>query len=221
VILVLRSKHKNKNSTPKRNLITFSNPESIISEQFRTIRTNVQFLTEGKKSIILITSPGSHEGKSTTSANLAVSMAQQKERVLLVDANLREPAIHFIFKKENSVGLTEVLTEKVSLEEAIIPTDIGSLAILTSGQMAAHPAELIGSESFYRLLQQALGEYDLILVDSPPILDVTDTKLLANKSDGVILVISQGKTEIEKAMEAKKALEFAKVNLFGVILNDM
>ncbi|MDQ0414647.1 MULTISPECIES: CpsD/CapB family tyrosine-protein kinase [Mesobacillus] len=218
---MLRGKRKNRMSAPKRNLITFSNPESIISEQFRTLRTNIHFLTEGKKSIILITSPGSHEGKTTTTANLAVSMAQQKEKVLLVDANLREPAIHFIFKKENTVGLTEVLSGKIRLEEAIIPTDIGSLAILTSGQMASHPAELIGSDSLYKVLQQALEEYDFILVDSPPILDVTDTKLLAHKSDGVILVISQGKTEIEKAVEAKKALEFAKVNLFGVILYDM
>jgi capsular exopolysaccharide synthesis family protein len=218
---VLKSKRKLKNSTQKRNLITFSNPESLISEQFRTLRTNVHFSTEGKKSIILITSPSSCEGKSTTTANLAVSMAQQKEKVLLVDANLREPAIHFIFKKENSVGLTDVLKEEVSLKEAIIPTDIGSLDILTSGQMDVHPAELLGSKLLQATLQNALSAYDVILIDSPPILDVTDTKLLANKSDGVILVISQGRTEIEKAAEAKKALEFAKANLFGVILNEM
>lgn len=219
--MVLKSKRKLKNSTQKRNLITFSNPESLISEQFRTLRTNVHFSTEGKKSIILITSPSSSEGKSTTTANLAVSMAQQKEKVLLVDANLREPAIHFIFKKENSVGLTDVLKEEVSLKEAIIPTDIGSLDILTSGQMDVHPAELLGSKLLQATLQNALSVYDVILIDSPPILDVTDTKLLANKSDGVILVISQGRTEIEKAAEAKKALEFAKANLFGVILNEM
>jgi capsular exopolysaccharide synthesis family protein len=219
--LVLKSKRKSRNIAQKRNLITFSNPESIISEQFRTLRTNVHFSTEGKKSIILITSPSGSEGKSTAAANLAVSMAQQKEKVLLVDANLREPAIHFIFKKENTIGLTDVLSEEVSFEEAIIPTDIGSLAILTSGDMAVHPAELLGSEVLQKVFQKALREYDVILVDSPPILDVTDTKLLANKSDGVILVISQGRTEIEKAAEAKKALEFAKANLFGVILNEM
>lgn len=219
--MVLLSKRKSKYTTPKRNLVTFSNPDSIISEQFRTLRTNVQFSTEGKKSIILITSPSDNEGKSTTAANLAVSMAQQKEKVLLIDANLRDPAIHFVFKKENSVGLTDVLMGKILLEDAVIDTEIGSLSILTSGQMALHPAELLGSELLHILFKKALRDYDVVLVDSPPILEVTDTKLLANKSDGVIMVIGQGRTEVEKAAEAKKALEFAKANLFGVILNEI
>lgn len=204
----------------KRNLIVFSNPDSIISEQFRTLRTNIHFLTGGEKSILLVTSPSSGEGKSTSIANLAVSMAQQKEKVLLIDANLRDPDIHFIFKIPNTVGLTDVLTGKVEFEEAVFETEIGKLAVLPSGYIAANPAELLGSEAMQDLLNDVLEKYDVILIDSPPVLEVTDTKLLANKSNGVILVISQGKTGIEKASEAKKALEFAKANIYGVILNE-
>lgn len=217
---LLLSKRKKTSTNQKRNLITFSNPDSIISEQFRTLRTNIHFSTGGKKSIILVTSPNSGDGKSTTAANLAVSMAQQKEKVLLIDANLREPAIHFVFKIANTTGLTDVLTGNSSLEKVVYQTEIGKLAVLTSGQMTSNPAELLGSEQIQELFVRALEEYDVVLIDSPPVLEVTDTKLLANKSDGVILVISQGRTDLEKAVDAKKALDFAKANLFGVILNE-
>jgi capsular exopolysaccharide synthesis family protein len=217
---LLLSKRKKTSTNQKRNLITFSNPDSIISEQFRTLRTNIHFSTEGKKSIILVTSAKSGDGKSTTTANLAVSMAQQKEKVLLIDANLREPAIHFVFKLDNSTGLTDVLSGNASFEDVVYQTEIGKLTVLTSGQVASNPAELLGSEQMQELFKRALQEYDVILVDSPPVMEVTDTKLLANKSDGVILVISQGRTELEKAVEAKKALDFAKANIYGVILNE-
>lgn len=218
---MLLSKRKLMGASQKRNLIAYSNPDSLISEQFRTLRTNVQFATGGMRSIILVTSPGSGEGKSTTVANLAVSMAQQNEKVLLIDANLREPAIHLVFKIANASGLTEVLEGKANLEEAVHQTEIGKLALLTSGQIASNPAELLGSQEMQELLQKSLQEYDFILIDSPPVLEVTDTKLLANKSDGVILVLGQGQTELVKAAEAKKALQFAKANLFGVILNEI
>jgi capsular exopolysaccharide synthesis family protein len=218
---VFRSKRRAANAKLKRNLIVYTNPDSIISEQFRTLRTNVHFLAGGKKCTLLLTSPSSYEGKSTATANLAVSMAHQKERILLIDANLRDPHIHFIFKISNEMGLADVLSGQVELNDAVYQTEIGKLAILPSGQLDSNPAELLGSDSMEKLFEQALQEYDVILIDSPPVLEVTDTKLLANKSDGVILVISEGKTAIEKATEAKKALEFAKAKIYGVILNEM
>ncbi|MEH7884015.1 CpsD/CapB family tyrosine-protein kinase [Bacillus sp. JJ1609] len=218
---MFQSKRRAARNSQKRNLIVYSNPDSIISEQFRTLRTNVHFLTGGKKSTLLLTSPSSGEGKSTAAANLAVSMAQQKEKVLLIDANLRDPDVHFIFKISNNTGLADVLAGRVDLEDTVYHTEIGNLDILTSGQLDSNPAELLGSESMQTLFQKALQEYDLIIIDSPPVLEVTDTKLLANKSDGVILVISEGRTGLEKATEAKKALEFARAKIFGVILNEM
>ena len=204
----------------KRTIVTHLHPESRISEQFRTIHTNIKFsMAEAKSRIFLITSPGDGEGKSTTAANLAVSMAQQKEKVLLIDANIRRPALHAFFKTSNSTGLTDVLTGKVSFYEAIQHTEVGRLDLLSSGLIQYNPVELLGSHMMEELLRTALKSYGSILIDSNALLEVTDTKLLANQCDGVILVIQNGKTKFEKAAEAKKVLEFAKAKLVGVVVN--
>ena len=205
----------------KRTLITYSHPESKISEQFRTIQTNIKFSTaQQKNQIFLITSPGDSEGKSTTSANLAVSMAQQKAKVLLIDANIRKPSLHSFFKLSNSTGLTDVLTGKVSFFEAIQHTGIGRLDLLVSGVFKYNPVELLGSHMFQEVLNIALKSYNTILIDSHSLLEVTDTKLFANQCDGVILVVQSGKTKLEKAAEAKKVLEFAKAKIIGVVMNE-
>ena len=206
----------------KRNLITYSFPESKIAEEFRTIRTNVQIVTdEQNHKILLITSPTQGEGKSTIIANLAASMAQQKEKILLIDANLRSPAAHFIFNLTSPIGLTDVLTGRTTFEETVIHTEIGSLDVLTSGEKPTNPAELLGSRVMKDLLQKVVQQYDKVLIDSPSLLDLTDTKLLTSLCDDVLLVIHKGKTTIEKAAEAKKFLEFAKANVSGVIMNEM
>ena len=206
----------------KRNLITHSFPESKISEEFRTIRTNVQIVTnEQNHKILLITSPTQGEGKSTIIANLAASMAQQKERILLIDANLRSPAAHFIFNLTSPIGLTDVLTGRTTFEETVIHTEIDGLDVLTSGEKPTNPAELLGSRVMKDLLQKVVKQYDKVLIDSPSLLDLTDTKLLTSLCDDVLLVIHKGRTSIEKAAEAKKLLEFAKANVSGVIINEM
>lgn len=205
----------------KGNLIAYSHPESIISEQFRMIQTNIKFVMEDNDNhIFLVTSPSSGEGKSTAVANLAVSMAVQKEKVLLIDANLRAPVLHTIFKISNSTGLSDVLKGKIPFEETIFHTEIGRLDVLTSGTRSFNPGELLGSPIMHELLKTALKSYDVILIDSHSVLDVTDTKLLANQCDGVILVLKNGKTSLEKTAEAIKELEFAKAKLVGVILNE-
>jgi capsular exopolysaccharide synthesis family protein len=201
-------------------LITYSNPESIISEQYRMIQANIKFSTEDKKSkTFLITSPNRGEGKSSTAANLAVSIAQQKEKVLLIDANLRSPEIHSIFKMPNSPGLTDVLTGMVRFEDAINHTVIGRLDVLTSGKVPVNPVELLASRMMQELLA-SLPNYDVVLIDSYSVLELTDTKLLANQCDGVVMVIQKGKTQLDQASEAKKVLEFAKAKLIGVIINE-
>ncbi|MEC5424019.1 CpsD/CapB family tyrosine-protein kinase [Virgibacillus sp. C22-A2] len=215
------NKRSKADSVKKRHLITHSSADSIISDQFRTIRTNIKFLSEEKrKRTFLVTSPGIGEGKSTTTANLAVSVAQQKDKVLLVDTNLREPIIHRIFKISNEVGLTDILTEKATFDEAIHKTGIGKLDILTSGSAVSSPAEVLGNEIMAKLLNGVKTAYDMVLIDSPTILKSTETRLLANQCDGVILVVNRGKTILEKAVEARKILKLSRSDLVGVIINE-
>lgn len=204
----------------KRNLVTFSNPESAITEEFRTIRTNIQFSIEEKYKTILITSPSFEEGKSTTVANLAVSMAKQKEKVLLIDADLRNPRIHSIFKLDNSIGLSTILSNTLWVEGAIKKTYIGNLDVLTSGSIPDNPADLLASKDFLHLIMSLSQSYGVILIDSPPVLEVTDTKLLANQCESVVLVVKHGKSKVEKVIEAKKVLKFAKAKLIGCIINE-
>lgn len=212
--------NKKKALLKQRKIISHSHPESIISEQFRMIHTNIKFmLAEQKSRILLITSPCDTEGKSTTAANLAASMAQQKKKVLLIDANLRKPSLHTFFKLSNINGLSDVLTGRLSFSEVVHHTEIWRLDLLSSGVVPSNPVELLGSQTMQDLLKKAAQFYDVIIIDSNSILEVTDTKLLATQCDGVILVVQNGKTKVEKAAEAKKVLEFAKAKLVGVILN--
>lgn len=214
---------KRRSSIPfkKRNLVAHTNPESIISEQFRTIRTNIHFIKgERKENVLLITSPGKGEGKTTTAGNIAVSMTQQKEKILLIDGNLRNPSVHDLFKLTNTSGLTEILTGKIEFDEAVVSTGIGNLDVLTSGTKAFNPAELLASPAMKEFLQTVSGSYDTVLIDSPSVLEMTDTKILANLCDGVVLVVKKNKTNSESAYESKKVLEFAKANIIGVILNE-
>ncbi|MGP4106355.1 CpsD/CapB family tyrosine-protein kinase [Virgibacillus sp. L01] len=204
----------------KQNLITYTSSNSIISDQFRTIRTNIKFLTEEKeKKTFLITSPESGEGKTTLIANLAVSMAQHKEKVLLIDANLRDPNIHNVFKTSNEIGLTDVLIGKILLEEATYIPGIGKLKVLTSGSTLVNPAELLGNEMMTDLLKKVKNEYDMVLIDSPTVLGSTETRILANLLDGVVLILQRGKTGMEKAIEARRVLDLAHAEIVGVIVN--
>jgi protein-tyrosine kinase len=204
-----------------RSLITITSPKSPISEQYRTIRTNIQFSTVDRQiRSMLVTSAGPGEGKSTTSANLAVVFAQQGKKVLFIDADLRKPTVHYTFRLDNHVGLTNVLTKQVSLEKAVQSTEQENLDVLTSGPIPPNPAELLGSRSMEELLEQSFTQYDLVLFDTPPVLAVTDAQILANLCDGIVLVVSSGKTEIEAAQKAKESLVNAKGKLLGVVLNN-
>lgn len=215
-------RRKQLSTIKRRNLITYSNPESIISEQFRTIRTNIHFLNDDKKiNLLVVSSPGRWEGKSTIIANTAISVAQQREKILLIDGNLRNPSIHHLFKLSNEVGLTDILSGKTPFCEAVTRCNINNLDILTSGPIPLDPAELLESNKMKELIEHVKPLYNLVLIDSPSVLEVTDTKVLANLCDGVILVVQQAKTTIEAAQESKKVLEFVKAPLVGVIVNQV
>ncbi|PAD67847.1 capsular biosynthesis protein [Bacillus sp. 7586-K] len=204
-----------------RSLISLTNPKSPIAEQFRTIRTNIQFSSVDKElQTIIVTSSGPGEGKSTNTANLAVVFAQQGKRVLLIDADLRKPTVHYTFRTENHVGLSNVLTRQLTLEEAVSTTAQEKLWVLSSGPIPPNPSELLGSKNMQVLLEQAKEEYDVIVIDTPPVLAVTDAQILANLADGVVLVVSSGKTERDSAKKAKELLESAQAKILGVVLNN-
>jgi capsular exopolysaccharide synthesis family protein len=205
----------------KKNLLCYLNPDSVIAEQYRSIRANIHFSCGSLiKRTLLITSPNDGEGKSTTAVNLAVSMAQQNERVLLIDANLRRPSVHTTFKSDNTIGFTSVLKGLASLEDAIYKTEIGRLDILPSGPIPTFQSELLAAERLVEILTKALEVYHYVLLDSPSILEVADTKILAHKCDGVVLVLNPGKTKLKDTIESKKVLEFANSKIVGVILNE-
>ncbi|WP_088041623.1 CpsD/CapB family tyrosine-protein kinase [Bacillus sp. EAC] len=211
---------KSSHSTNKVNLVTANNKGCKISEEYRSIRTNfLSSIKDQESKALIVTSPNYGEGKSTTAANFAISLAQLGKKVLLIDANLRNSTLHFSFKKSNYVGLSSVLLGRTILEESIIESEIIGLDLLTSGPDPFNPADLLGSHLMKTLIETATEKYDLVLIDSPPALEFTDTKIIANHCDGVILVIQWGKTKSNDVIHAQKILSDS-TKLMGVILND-
>lgn len=201
-------------------LIAHSNPKLPISEQYRLIRTNILFSAVDKKlKTIMITSPEPAEGKSTTAVNLAIVLAQQGKSVLLVDTDLRKPSIHYAFHISNQYGLTSVLTKRITINIAVSETYVPHLHVLTSGPIPPNPSELLNSKAMETLIQELQDQFEYVVFDTPPVLAVTDAQVLANKCDGVVIVVASGKTQKETALKAKELLERTKSSLLGVIIN--
>ncbi|WP_287022031.1 CpsD/CapB family tyrosine-protein kinase [Cohnella sp.] len=206
----------------KRNLITHTNPRSPISEAYRSLRTNVDFSSvDQKMQVIMVTSAGPGEGKSTTIGNLAVTYAQSERKVLLIDADMRKPTEHHTFEVSNRRGLSSILSQQCTLDEAIQPTKIPGLSVITSGPIPPNPAEMVASQRMSNLIDELRGRFDVILIDSPPTLAVTDAQLLSRRCDGVILVLDQGKVKREIALKAKEGLVKVGAKLLGVVLNNV
>ena len=216
-----RRNRKQARNNKMRHLITQLNPLSPISEQYRTIRTNIQFSSVDQElKSILVTSSGPGEGKSMTTANLATVYAQQGKRVLLVDADLRKPTVHYTFRLDNLKGLSNVLIGEEGLENVINRSHVENLFVISSGPIPPNPSELLGSKKMNAFINEATSVFDMIIFDTPPVLAVTDAQLLANYVDGSILVVRSKDTEYEAAIRAKEALEPAKAKLLGAVLND-
>ena len=215
---------KNKNKIErgvKKHLITAANPKSPISEQYRTIRTNIQFsMIDKKLKTLAFTSATPGEGKSTTISNLAVTLALQDEKVLLIDADLRKPTIHQLMEVRNRYGLTSLISQRVAIGEAILPTfKTKNLDILPSGPIPHNPSELLGSKMMQDLIVELSQKYDWLLFDTPPVLAVTDAQVLGSLCDGVILVLKSHRTEKKELIKAKELLEKANTNLIGTVIN--
>lgn len=204
-----------------RNLVTFREPKSRISESYRTLRTNLQFTSvERELKTVIVTSTAPEEGKSTTVTNLACVMAQAGYEVLLVDADMRKPTTHLFFRTPNTKGLSNLLAKQEELSSLVQPTLVEGLHLLSSGPIPPNPAELLGSWRMDEALKVMQARFDFILIDSPPVLAVTDAQVLATKADGVILVVHSGKTNREMAVKAKNQLENVNAKILGVVLNN-
>lgn len=218
---MFKQKKKKKLVTMARKLVTVANSHSIVSEQFRTIRTNITFSMPDKEiKTILVTSATPGEGKSTNVANIGVVFAQEGKKILIVDADLRKPTMHYTFLLQNARGLSNVLTRQFTFPEVVNSTDIPNLFVLTSGPIPPNPAELLASNVLGSLIEELKREFDIIIFDAPPILSVTDAQILSNKCDGTVLIVNSGVVENTNVIKAKASLDASKANILGVVLNN-
>ncbi|SEA77541.1 capsular exopolysaccharide family [Thalassobacillus cyri] len=216
-----RSKKKLSNKKA-RTLIAKMNPRSPISEQYRTIRTNLQFASVDQElRTMMVTSAGPAEGKSLTVSNLAVTFAQQDKKVLLVDADMRKPTLHYTFRLDNSRGLSSVLIGDKLMHDVVQQSDLDNLNLMSSGPIPPNPSELLGSRAMENFLQAAKQSYDVVIFDTAPVLAVTDGQILSNICDGVLLVTRSKQTEIDAGKKAVDLLHQVNANVLGAVLNDV
>jgi capsular exopolysaccharide synthesis family protein len=203
-------------------LITLTNPRSPAAEAYRTLRTNLYFSSlDQALETLVVTSAAPGDGKSTTLSNLAVTMAQGEKRTILVDADLRQPALHRYFGVDNSQGLTTMAVDEAALSEPpLVGTDVDNLWLLPSGPLPPNPAEILGSRRMQDIIETLKARADIVLFDAPPVIAVTDAAVLGTKVDGVLLVVRAGKTRREHASRAKELLERVNVRLVGAVLNN-
>ncbi len=203
-------------------LITTINPFAAVSESYRLVRSNIQFAAADQlPRTLMLTSPGIGEGKSATVANLGIVMAQADFKTIIVDADLRRPALHKLFKLSNSQGLASLLSSSssVEIEDVLQSTGIDNLKIIPSGPLPPNPSERLSSQRMVKLVEQLQSMADVVIFDTPPILAVTDAAVLANRLDGVILVVQARRTPRAAIKNAVQRLTQVRANLLGGILN--
>jgi len=206
--------------TSKSTLVALSDPQSAAAEAFRTLRTNIQFASlDQSLHMLTVTSVGVDEGKSEVAANLAITMAQAEQRVILVDGDLRRPALHTLFGLTNEQGLTSMLFAPEGSAAPLQQTSVPGLQLLSSGPLPPRPADILGSRRMGEILHSLRDIADVIIIDTPPVLAVSDTVVLAPRVDGVLLVMQAGRTRREHARQARTVLDKAKANIVGVVLN--
>lgn len=203
-------------------ILVHEEPKSPMSEAYRVLRTNIQFSNfEMPLKVIAITSAGPGEGKSTTISNLAITFAQAGSKVLLVDGDLRKPALHKLYNLPNHTGLVNILAKQVTAESCIQLSFIENLYVLTSGPIPPNPSELLQSENMRHFLDEMEGAFDIVLIDTPPVCNIADAAILSSCIDGIIIVAASGKVKIDDIKRAKDILEKVSANIIGVVLNKL
>jgi succinoglycan biosynthesis transport protein ExoP len=203
-------------------LVTRFSPHAPVSEAYRSLRTNIQFTSAREpKKVLMITSSATKEGKSTILANLATTLAQTGARVLVVDSDLRRPALHTFFKLDGAKGLTDIIRGAIPWGDAVKRTDIKNLFLITAGDEATNPSEMTSSNELKKFLDEARNEYDFVLMDSPPLILVTDPVVLATRVDGTLLVVASGFIGRGEVQRAVALLRNVNATFLGVVLNGL
>jgi capsular exopolysaccharide synthesis family protein len=202
-----------------RQKVAIFSDSSVQEEAFRRLRTNLLSLEGGPPKTLLVTSAEPDEGKSTIVANLARAFALSRRRVIVVDGDMRLPTLHKIFDLPNNVGLSNVLRHEARLSEAVQHSSVGDVYVLTSGPIPSNPAELLGASAMSALIKQLAEHFDIVLIDGPAILAVTDAAVLAQDVEAVLLVVGRARAEQEKVRAARQQLANVKANLVGAVVN--
>ena len=204
------------------NLITLTNPQSPAAEAYRALRTNLYFASlEAPLKTVVVTSPGAAENRGVVLANLAVVLAQSEKRVIAVDADLRHPSLHELFGLTNERGLGDMLVdETLGSYPPLCATNVSSLQVLTVGKVQANPLDLLGSNRMRSIISTLSNAADIVLFNTPPMIAVSDTAILASQTDGVLLVVELGKTRREHAQQAKDLLNRAHARLLGAVMSN-
>lgn len=201
------------------NLVTLSNPQSAAAEAYRTLRTNLYFATlDAPARTIVVTSPAPGEGKSTALANLAVVLAQAGKKVIVADADLRHPSLHEMFDLRNERGLADMLADEGAGQPPLCQTAVPGLALLPGGVAKSNPLDLLNSRRMVDILNTLAGMADVVLLDAPPVIIVSDAAILASQTDGVLLVVQIGKTRRQQAQQARELLNRAHARLLGAVM---
>lgn len=201
-------------------LVTMLDPSSVTSEAYRTLRTNLLYaFIDNPPKVIVLSSPGPGEGKSTTCANLGVVLAQADKQVLIIDCDLRKPAIHRIFGSRNLYGIVDVLVNERSLQDTWYEP-LQGLKVLSTGPIPPNPAEMVSSQRFAATIDQVRQDFDYVLIDAPPIGLVSDPIVLATQGDGVLLVLDAQNTRKGAVKQSVRSLEAVGANVVGTVMNN-
>lgn len=196
-------------------------PKSIAAESYKTLRTNIQYSSiDDKYKMIVVTSAEPGEGKSTTSGNLALVLAQDGKKVLLIDCDMRKPSIHRSFNISNAVGLSDFIVNKITIEEVVFKFN-DNLTIIPAGNIPPNPSEILDSAAMRKFLQEMRDVFDYIVIDTPPLQAVTDAQILSAKADGTLLVVKAEKTKRDSVRNAVNLIQKVNGTIIGTVLNSV